>query len=581
MNYDPISLQAAPIVAAALGRSMNVKIVVDPRLSTAKTDGKTLYLPVLPVNLEEWVATILWGLTHHESGNIRHSDMETLKEPELHSDRCLLGLLQALEDVRMERAHIRLYPGAAKIFQDLVKVLVEIDFFKPLPQDASINHAFHSYVLKYLRSTALNQKALADQAEEARVFLTNAMGEGFVTRLTAELQPILMAGSSDDALNLAFRIRQFLEEELENQQPPESNDSQTGEAQPGDASGTEGSGDPKSESQGEESKHSEQRDGDGTDSPNDSPKGPGNDDSSDAEPSHAGPTANALKEILAGSDLDSSLGDLGEALADVLEKGLQEDSSARVAMAKEHDQVAGVRDEAAISIARRVSGRLAVQLKRQLESNNDVRSDPSSRGKRISRRHLHRVAHKDYRVFSHKERLPEVNTAVVSLIDVSGSMKGRKIELASQATLATSLAFGTIPFLEHAVGAFPSVKGYDHIDVIKAFPESTEQVSSRFNLRARGQTPLPEALLWAADRLLQRSEERRIIFVATDGAPNDPESTKQILAQLYRLGIEVHGLGIQTADTHQLFSSFVEVSDVNSLPQAFLALFQRVLRRSA
>jgi Mg-chelatase subunit ChlD len=593
MNFNPVSLGAAPLVASAIGRSIGLKVEVSHSASTAfvridpTTGQKIITLPLLPVDLDEQMATVLWGLIHHEGGHCRHSDFEIFDEPELQSDRLLLSLLQALEDIRMERAHIRLYPGAARILMDLVRVLVDIGFFKPLPADADVCTAFHAFVLKHLRTTALGQQALADQSNAARSFLEEKLGPGFVTRLVAELQPILNAGSTVDALNVAYRIRQFLQEEMENQQepPPPGGDPDANDDDSSDdsdaASATSSSnapGDqedqvPSDPDSSDPDDPSESNDDQGSNAPDDQPDaGP---DESESSPEKL------LKEILEGTDLDASLGDLGEALSDVLDKGIEKQSSRSISLPRDDRRNDGYRDASSVKKARSISSRLAIQLKRQLESYNEVVSDPALRGKRVSRRHLHRVAHKDYRVFVHREQLPEVNTAIVSLIDASGSMRGARIKIASEAILSTALALGTIPFLAHAVGAFPSKKGHDHVELVQDFPEKAELISSRFSLDHRGSTPLAEALLWAADRLLHRSEERRIIFVATDGQPDDVSTTKQILAHLRRLNIEVHGLGISTEDSHKLFDSFAVVSDVPSLPQAFLSLFQRVLRKSA
>lgn len=582
MQYDPMALGAASLVASALGRVLGVKVVIRSDAKTAYTDKDSIVLPVLPVNLDAQLSKVLWGFIHHEAGHCRHTDFDILKEPDLRSDRMLNGLFRALEDIRMELAHIAFYPGAARILHDLVQTLVDIGFFKPLPADVDESAAFHAFVLKYLRQTALGQQALADQVLGAREFLEGSMGPGFVTRLVAELQPIHDAASTIDALNLAYRIRQFIEDELEEQQQSQQSDDGNGSSS---NEQTSTSSNHPSSNTGSDSADADSNAPD--DAASDAPDSSGSDESTGSGDDSASGgdeqdnASQSLQKILDGSDLDASLGDLGDALSDVLSEGIENSGANPIALPADHRRNDGYRDASSVTQARSVTSRLAVQLKRQLESVNDVVSDPSYRGKRISRRHLSRVAHKDYRVFAHREQQPEVNTAVVSLIDASGSMSGTEIKIASSAILATALALGTIPFLAHAVGAFPSRKGSDYVEIIQDFGENAEQVSSRFNTDARGSTPLAQALLWAADRLLRRSEERRIVFVATDGQPDDVVSTKQLLTHLRRLNIEVHGLGICTDDDHKLFDSFSVVKDIQCLPQAFLTLFQRVLRRSA
>ncbi len=472
---------------------------------------------------------------------------------------------------------------------------------KPIEADSDVNHVFFDFVLKHLRSTALGQPAVRDQAQLSRSRLERELGEGFVTRLVAELQPILIAQNTTESLNLAFRVRQFLKDELDAQQnppsPPQSDDQQDSSDDSNDESSSGSSpqdtdSDSNSESSGGSTPENDAGDEESTDS-NPTQSDAGDDDSSGATSSTQGDddtndAEETLKQILASGDLEKSLGDLGEALVDELNKHVDESAARPVALPQDLQRPYGTRDRNAIAKARSVSSRLAVQLKRQLESHNVVEAEPSIRGKRLSRRHLSRVAHKDYRIFTHREIAPEVDTAVVSLIDVSSSMrkteKGssmRNVDIASEAMLATSLAFATIPNLEHAVGAFPSSQGNNFVELVQDFSEKPEPISSRFALDSRGNTPMAEALLWAANRLLQRAEERRIIFVATDGAPSDVTTTKSVLEHLRRLRIEVHGLGIKTNDHNNLFDSFATVSEVSALPQAFLTLFQRVLKRSA
>jgi len=592
MQYNPISMGAAPLVATALGRTLNTRVIVDANATTAcvyidpVTQERVIVLPVLPVNVDEQLAAIIWGFIHHEAGHNRHSDFEILtEEPELKADPMLHNLLAALEDIRMERAHIRLYPGAARILSDLVRVLVDIGFFKPLANDEPINKAFHAFVLKHLRSTLLGQQALADQALQARNRLETEFSPGFVTRLAAELQAIQTAANTADALNVAYRIRDFLEEE-KREQEQQQQQSQQSEGNQGDQSQAAPGSPQASSTNDDQSDDDSSNAGDSTESGDGTAQADSAQSEEDGSQSANGDgnsnsQRDALQSILDGGDIDPSLGDLGEALSDVMSESLENQSSRALALPQDDKRTVGHRDVTAITNARIVSSRLAVQLKRQLQSYNDVIAEPSKRGKRVSRRHLSRVAFRDYRVFTHREHLPEANTAVVSLIDASSSMRSGRIEIANQAILATALALGTIPHVEHAVGAFPSMKGNNRVELVKDFHEKAELVSSRFAVNARGSTPLAEALLWAADRLLYRSEERRIIFVATDGAPDDVESTKQILDHFHNLRIEVHGLGINTEDHYGLFDSFVEVCDVQTLPQAFLSLFQRVLHRSA
>lgn len=619
MQFNPISLGAAPLVAAALGRALGVKVEVSRHVNTAMTNGKKIMLPDLPIDLDDDTSRLLWGFIHHEAGHCRHTEFEVFADPDVSADAFLRNLLNALEDIRMERAHMAIYPGSVRILSDMVRTLVDIGFFGPPPPDTSDANAFHAFVLTELRSKLLGQTALSDSAEAARRLLVSSFGDGFVTRLRGHMNQIVDAESTADVYALAVRIRDFIKEEIDKcKEQPDSSDENDGQqaSDQSDQSGTSHSdagSDDSADDSGSTSDSSQEEDGEGSDgsagsqtgsdedaesddaaddsgSTSDSSQeegGEGSDDSADSQTasddaqSSAGDPVKSMQEILAGDDIDKSLGDLGDAMSDLLSDGIKDSPSRRIGIPKAYPRNAGYRDNDAIIHARAVSTKLAVRLKRQLESVGAVISHPSYRGKRISRRHLAKVRHGDFRVFRHREVLPTTNTAVVSLIDVSSSMRGESAELASRAILATALALRTISNIEHCVGAFPGPTGNDSLELIQGFSDLPESISSRYSLQARGFTPMSEALLWAFDRLAPRTEARRIIFVATDGRPDDAQSAKQILAHAKRLNLEVHGLGIKTDDYYGLFDSFVTVETLNELPESFISLFQRVLRRSA
>ena len=584
MIPNPTQVSAAPIVAAALGRNIGVKVEFG-HYSTAFTNGETIFLPRLPVELPKAVETILWGFIHHEAGHIRHSDFATLENPEVESDPFVARLLKQTEDVRMERAHIALYPGAGRILSELVSELVRAGFFSPV-EEGDLPAAFLDFTLKHLRTTVLGQGALSDQSARSRTFLEQALGTGFVTRLSAVLtRGVLEAASSHDCLDLAIRLRQFLEDEIDAaEEPPQpggdSSDPSDGQSAPPD----DGASSPDAGDTGPSSS-----DSDGVpecaDGPPDSSDEDTTADDGTAVTSSSGndgsEVADALREILSCSVSDPSLGDLGEAVGQLLGDHVDDQDSPVFGLPKEERSSSGHRDHDAISEALRVSTRLAVQLRRRLESINLIPDAPKHRGKRVSRRHLSRVAFGDTRVFRSEVIGPEVNTAVALLVDASGSMGGDKIGLACRSALATALALETIPKLSCTVAAFPGRNGDDSIELMKGFSEDPKLVSSRFHIHERGVTPLTEALIWAGHCLSMRGEERRVVYVATDGEPNHLPSARQMIVGLQKAGIEVHGLGIDTDDASGLFDSFSRVTEVSRLPEAFIALSDRVLKHSA
>jgi cobalamin biosynthesis protein CobT len=495
-------------------------------------------------------------------------------------------------------------------------------------------------ILKSLRSSLLGQTALSEQAQLHRELVEQKIGRGSVTRLVAICQQVCDAGSSEDALNLAYRVREFLEEEQKKaQQPPppspqsakDSQDSASGGSQQSDANASDDAqssahdGDVDDDAdEGDDSQPSRPADdpdqSDSSQPPSSSPDqssdptdgqsdsgNPRSDDSStdgsasakdtQGDPSNrAGSAANAgssadpsqfLQSVLSGTDLSSETQDLGEALAKLINEEVEQvDGSERMVLPGTVPMGSAQRDADAVHSALQVSAKLSIQLKRQLESERRMPSIPKSSGRRVSRRHLHRVAFKDYRVFERRVIETAVNTSVVCLLDSSGSMGWNgasdrsPIEIAREALLATMMALGSIKNLKACAGAFPARGASERVLLLADFGEAVPAVSSRFALGASGGTPMAEAILWGCQQLDTRpDDERKIIFVATDGQPDRPDLTTQVIRSAERSGIEVYGLGIQTDAGRGLFRSFAEVHDLSRLCDAFLEIFQGVLTR--
>jgi cobalamin biosynthesis protein CobT len=611
--YSDTQLAAAHLVAAALGRALGIRVVV-ANVPTACTDGNTIYLPPLPVTVSTQLMVMLWGFIHHEAGHSRHSDFDLVKSVNAEHDPVLANLLFVLEDVRMERAHIALYPGAHRVLSELVELLVQIGFFDAPEPDDSPAALSIGLILKSLRSSILGQTALSEQAQRHRELVERQLGRGFVTRLLAIAQEVCDCASTEETLNLAYRMREFLEDEMKQaQQPPppaEASKPSADRQQGPTASTSSGSAQSDGSANADDSDTTESSaaadaaepavpdpaptHGGSSSPPADgSPSADGPGRPSGAHPANSAANdppgsdaAEFLESLLSGSGLSAESQDLGEALAKLInEQTEQSDDEERMVLPATVPMGSAHRDAEAVLSARQVSAKLAVQLKRQLESERRLPSVPKSSGRRVSRRHLHRVAFKDYRVFERSVLQTSVNTSVVCLLDSSGSMSWAQgssapIEIAREALLATMMALGSIKNLKACAGAFPARGDSERVLLLSDFEEAPLHVSSRFALNASGGTPMAEAILWGCHQLESRpADERKIILVATDGQPDRPELTAQVIRTAERSGIEVHGLGIQTDAGRSLFRSFAEVHDLSRLCEAFLELFRSVLAR--
>lgn len=200
-------------------------------------------------------------------------------------------------------------------------------------------------------------------------------------------------------------------------------------------------------------------------------------------------------------------------------------------------------------------------------------------GEEVNEADLAFVKHGKKNVMKIKAPKIAVNTAIIWLGDVSGSMIGEKIAQLRRAFIACAetveplhipyeiLTFTTTGYPDYKLvdrsikdGTYGIYNRYEPIKhiVIKSFGERLNDSRWRLMAMSSGSHNCdPEALWWAASRIAQRREKRKIIFMMHDGYPNlqctapdchhklDKELINSIL-QLDNLGIEVFGVGILT-----------------------------------
>ena len=83
-------MDCLPLLASVLGNQYGVTVEIGG--SEAYTDGKTIHLPVLPLDSEPELITMIKGYTDHESAHIRETDFETLRKARLFSITCSTSL---------------------------------------------------------------------------------------------------------------------------------------------------------------------------------------------------------------------------------------------------------------------------------------------------------------------------------------------------------------------------------------------------------------------------------------------------------------------------------------------------------
>lgn len=137
---------------------------------------------------------------------------------------------------------------------------------------------------------------------------------------------------------------------------------------------------------------------------------------------------------------------------------------------------------------------------------------------------------------------PATRGACVLLLDASGSMTGRKLAEAKDAT-AAFLQEARNGGQSAAVIAFGSTAR-----LLVPFGASRAQTTAALaELNLLGSTDMAAALALARQFLDGAASPRRIVVVS-DGMPNNPAATLEEAATLKNDGVDIHTVGIPAAD---------------------------------
>lgn len=199
------------------------------------------------------------------------------------------------------------------------------------------------------------------------------------------------------------------------------------------------------------------------------------------------------------------------------------------------------------------------------------------------------------------------DVAVTLLIDRSGSMAGRKIELARQCAAAlcdalTQLSFDCEVLGYCSVESAPMKQLYERQRAAGADLRRYNRFVERLDLKVYKrfgaadlsgiaaidcghENPDGEALAWAATRLADQQAERRILMMFSDGYPSTGDGDPQVLrrdlrervAAIGKRGIELVGIGVLTDAVEDFYPHNVVVSRLAELPSTVFSVLSSML----
>ena len=523
-------IKSLPLLAAALGRKYGVEVVIGG--SSACTNGKTIYLPTLPLDCSDTLLGLVRGYIDHESAHLRETDFEVLRTAQLTGLE--KHIWNILEDWRVEHKLAAMFPGCG---QNLTWLIKHLFLNEDEPEDSGTEtDALH--ILEWLLLTVRSWDV--PELQLKCMDLANAIDPVF-PGLRAKLNPILQAvptrcETSQDCLNVAREIVRALSNYV---------------------GLSEGAEEPKQKNT--------------TDFQN-------SENSGQRQVTRNNPE-NALQalEKMLHSDPSDMPSDIGSRLAKILEES-QEKRTSGITMATVGHKVLIGLDDKTLAQANGATRALRIRLQALLQSNQFVRGRNGYRG-RLDTSKLHRAGTGDSRIFLGKSTRLGLNTAIHILLDSSGSMSGSQMDLACAACYAVATALHTVPGINLAVTAFPGSPFYNNqYNSVVPILKHEQKLHNQFGLLACGSTPLDSAIWWTLQQTLFMPETRKSILIISDGEPDNFGPTVDAIQAAQATGYEVYGIGIDCASMQRLLPENSEIiRNIHDLAPAMFGMLQKAL----
>lgn len=552
--------ESLPIVAAALGRLCGVTVELGSK--TPCTDGSTIYLPMTLTQSEEEELQTL-GILMHEAGHIRMTDFSQRTGTPLEK-----AIDNALEDTRVEMGMGRLYPGAESLFQK-----AHIPSVKKLLQRKSIpaNALVPLYLLVSSQRELMRRTWLAPLDEDLTRRMRALFPESVLEKLRALALSAKDAQSTQDVTVIRRKVmellkRQAKEADKKAQKKPKRSkaDNDADPAKPADPSDQSDVGSDNGNCHGNDN-------GNGV--------GTAGQTSNEQTPSDARAVfAKTGEPIENPMDLSSKIRHINHPLTNSGRTAFLCDLSGRV-RPRSLDPDTG---RARLTMARLDSVTLRRALTGLVASHAAVAQRYQAQGRRLATHRLARLVTGNPRVFVKRVEHPAPNAAVHILLDMSGSMGIGGGELAVRASLGLIAGLENIRGVSPALTVFPGQAcGQSSYATCTVLPHgkrlSQIPPAELGGIEAWGGTPLAQALQVAAYQLSARKENRKAVFLVTDGAVQGPTNRK-IVNRMTTSGIDVFGIQIGGMDDmDELLENAVHIDNIDDLVKALFGFAKKLL----
>lgn len=567
--FDPKSMAA---VAAGVSRSRGVKVTCSGRgaytTCSRRMDAGGRYVRELAINIPAEVletkadaAALLRGYLDHEAAHVRWTDWDVLEEGRW-QDNMLKTMLNIVEDVRVEKRMSAAFRGAKENLARIADILFGGDGWKEHARPAQPASLAASWLLFSLRS-----KAQPSLEKGAAVLgdLLDAATPGVREAMQSVLDHASEPESTLDAAMLAYDLWKAM--------------SSTGRPEDGAS--------PEERHEAAEKARQAMKDAGMRASTAKSVAG-----KAERNEESMGSSCYRLDK----RDIPFGAGRMADAVNRELDTGSPEQCAAAAAydanpdgvfVSRENAESYGrlrPRSDAERADASAVCAGLGQRLRSLLQTQSSVRRGVKASGTRLDPRSLWRAGASDGRVFAGRSQGRTVDTELVMLVDVSGSM-GVDSGDYGRIRMANAAMSGVLSALEHVKGVYAGA--FTFARVLGGRLEHAAVKWPREKLPAarlpwaveRGGTDISGSMK-ACGGVFTPEAPRKIMIVISDG-DDGAEDLQEAERELEARGVEVAGVSVGVPDLAGGLRRCTYAAEPSEIPSAVFGAVQSLLLGSA
>ncbi|MBI2354439.1 MAG: VWA domain-containing protein [Deltaproteobacteria bacterium] len=551
-------------LAMTLGRDANIKITVGGNTSYCTTDGTHINIARMPAT--PLGRMLMTGLVFHEVG---HKNYTRGDRP----DGLLGDMMNVIEDIRVDRETIKDRPGTCFNLEAVTTHYVNKGSLEPkdLPQALLGKVMVHGFGRVLRQQSILTLEPLCDE------IMDDAFGPDFIDEVAAIIKDIPKLRNTAEATAMAQQLIDLL---IQQQAPPLPQQSKQQQGQQEEQEEPDNS---------HEATGSQQQPGDdgGTVEPDvqdtQQPDKRGQEDDGGVQADGAGgngggcrPTPEQIVQIV---KIKTGYGDLSRLIQAELNEmadSVPYDKRATIPTLPFIGRLQPAYGRLDEVEALSASSRMRAKLMGMLQA---VKRRPKSyglSGRKLVSRRLPWLETGDPRIFSRKVETAEINTAVMVLLDLSGSMCD-SYEVANAAAFALHTTLFGLKGVAVCTLEFSGKDQQPDVNLLVEF--GRKPLSENFNHRPVNGTPTHNAIWAARALLLARPEPRKIMLILTDGSPDSEVDTTAATRKAMRDGIEIAAIGIIDENVRHFWDNHRIIESIRELPAAMFGIMEGLLTR--